>query len=191
MARGLRCVTSLAASRADKTPDYSPNLCALCNSDISWKGCSACGRYALRLSDCSLGFKLSGGAGIMAGFSSALLTRKAFLGGSAKVGRDTNGAKTFALFKKAEKKVKQATAPAKKNVKQAQKKVLASYSIPNQQIMLQDSGPVCLLAWLLSTLCINRCRHTSVYCFDWHGTTWVDVQVWLSLHCRPSQAHSR
>ena len=75
----------------------------------------------------SLGFKLSGNAGIMAGFSSALLTRKAFLGGSAKVGRDTNGAKTFALFKKAEKKVKQATAPAKKNVKQAQKKVLASY----------------------------------------------------------------
>lgn len=76
----------------------------------------------------SLGVNLSGSAGIMAGFSSALLTRKAFLGGSAKVGRDTNGAKTFALFKKAEKKVKQATGPAKKNVKQAQKKVLASYS---------------------------------------------------------------
>lgn len=64
----------------------------------------------------------------MAGFSSALLTRKAFLGGSAKVGRDTNGAKTFALFKKAEKKVKQATQPAKKNLKQAQKKVLLSDS---------------------------------------------------------------
>ena len=62
----------------------------------------------------------------MAGFSSALLTRKAFLGGSAKVSRDTNGAKTFALFKKAEKKVQQATQPAKKNVKQAQKKVLVS-----------------------------------------------------------------
>lgn len=71
----------------------------------------------------SLEVTLSGGAGIMAGFSSALLTRKAFLGSSAKVGRDTNGAKTFALFKKAEKKVKQATQPAKKNVKQAQKKV--------------------------------------------------------------------
>lgn len=64
----------------------------------------------------------------MAGFSSALLTRKAFLGGSAKVSRDTNGAKTFALFKKAEKKVKQATQPAKKNVKQAQKKVVVSDS---------------------------------------------------------------
>lgn len=64
----------------------------------------------------------------MAGFSSALLTHKAFLGGSAKVGRVTNGAKTVALFKKAEKKVKQATAPAKQNVKQAQKKVLVLWT---------------------------------------------------------------
>ena len=93
----------------------------------------------------SLGVTLSGGAGIMAGFSSALLTRKAFLGGSAKVGRDTNGAKTFALFKKAEKRVKQATAPAKKNVKQAQKKVLTSYSTPTYHAAgLRACFPTCL-----------------------------------------------
>ena len=60
----------------------------------------------------------------MAGFSSALLTRKAFLGGSAKVGRTTNGAKTFALFKKAQKQASKVTQPAKKNTKQAQKKVI-------------------------------------------------------------------
>lgn len=59
----------------------------------------------------------------MAGFSSALLTRKALLGGSAKVGRTTNGAKTFALFKKAQKQASKVTQPAKKNAKQAQKKV--------------------------------------------------------------------
>ena len=58
-----------------------------------------------------------GHAGNMAGFSSALLTRKSFLSGSAKVGRSTNGAKTFALFKKAQKQVKQATGPAKQTAK--------------------------------------------------------------------------
>lgn len=58
-----------------------------------------------------------GRAGNMAGFSSALLTRKSFLSGSAKVGRCTNGAKTFALFKKAQKQVKQATGPAKQTAK--------------------------------------------------------------------------
>lgn len=82
----------------------------------------------------------------MAGFSSALLTRKAFLGGSAKVGRDTNGAKTFALFKKAEKKVKQVTQPAKKNVKQAQKKVVVSDSHQKQLSCCRILG---LLAFLL------------------------------------------
>lgn len=62
----------------------------------------------------------------MAGFSSALLTRKAFLSGSTRVGRSTNGAKTFALFKKAEKQVKKVTGPAKQTAKKAQSKV------PNQ-----------------------------------------------------------
>ena len=62
-------------------------------------------------------------AGIMAGFSSALLTRKAFLSGSARVGRSTNGAKTFALFKKAEKQVNKIAGPAKQQAKKAQGKV--------------------------------------------------------------------
>lgn len=66
----------------------------------------------------------------MAGFSSALLTRKAFLSGSAKVGRSTNGAKTFALFKKAEKQAKKIAGPAKQNAKKAQSKV-ASHSQHN------------------------------------------------------------
>ena len=59
----------------------------------------------------------------MAGFSSALLTRKAFLSGSARVGRSTNGAKTFALFKKAEKQAKKLAGPAKQGAKKAQSKV--------------------------------------------------------------------
>lgn len=62
-------------------------------------------------------------AGIMAGFSSALLTRKAFLSGSARVGRSTNGAKTFALFKKAEKQANKIAGPAKQQAKKAQSKV--------------------------------------------------------------------
>ncbi|KAL0052625.1 hypothetical protein WJX82_004941 [Trebouxia sp. C0006] len=61
-------------------------------------------------------------AGIMAGFSSALLTRKAFLSGSARVGRSTNGAKTFALFKKAEKQANKIAGPAKQQAKKAQSK---------------------------------------------------------------------
>ena len=53
----------------------------------------------------------------MTGFASALLTRKSFLSGSAKVGRTTNGGKTFALFKKAQQQAKKVTGPAKQTAK--------------------------------------------------------------------------
>ena len=74
-------------------------------------------------------------AGIMTGFSSALLTRKSFLSGSARVGRTTNGGKTFALFKKAEKQAKKITGPAK----QTAKKVNAGPHITAQSCDVADS----------------------------------------------------
>lgn len=109
----------------------------------------------------------------MAGFSSALLTRKAFLGGSAKVSRDANGAKTFALFKRAEKKVQQATQPAKKNLKQAQKKV--SKAKPGTQQVKKAQNPI-----RKNFPAPRGTRSTSKY-----GKSQQEDQLWLPNTERP------
>lgn len=97
-------------------------------------------------------------AGIMAGFSSALLTRKAFLSGSARVGRSTNGAKTFALFKKAEKQANKIAGPAKQQAKKAQGKVGLD-SQPGTVLcsLIQQLGKVHPADSLLAEQCKLRC----------------------------------
>jgi len=98
-------------------------------------------------------------AGIMAGFSSALLTRKAFLSGSARVGRSTNGAKTFALFKKAEKQANKIAAPAKQQAKKAQSKVGHDSQIGTVLCsLIQQLGKVQLADSLLAEQRTMRCR---------------------------------
>lgn len=79
----------------------------------------------------------------MTGFSSALLTRKSFLSGSAKVGRTTNGGKTFALFKKAQQQAKKVTGPAKQTAKKANKSASkASLKKPGTQQIKKAQAPI-------------------------------------------------
>lgn len=78
----------------------------------------------------------------MTGFSSALLTRKSFLSGSAKVGRTTNGGKTFALFKKAEKQVKKAAGQGKQTAKKVHSISVSSKQNPSEKLLIDLVLPV-------------------------------------------------
>lgn len=68
-----------------------------------------------------------------------MLTRKSFLSGSAKVGRTTNGGRTFALFKKAEKQVKKAAGQGKQTAKKASK---SSPKKPGTQQIKKAQAPI-------------------------------------------------